>query len=127
MKKTLINGTKAPEAVGTYSQGVEYGGVYYFSGQIGINPETSNMQEGVQAQLDQVLVNIDSLLDGVGITREHILKTTIFLTDLNNFSLVNEAYIKYFSDPYPARSCVEASALPKGALVEIEVIAAKEL
>lgn len=125
--KKIINDTKAPAAVGTYSQGVEYNGVYYFSGQIGINPETSTMQEGVQAQLDQVLKNIDYLLEGVGITREHILKTTIFLTDLGNFSIVNEAYTKYFQAPFPARSCVEAPALPKGALVEIEVIAAKEL
>lgn len=125
--KKIINDTKAPAAVGTYSQGVEYNGVYYFSGQIGINPETSTMQEGVQAQLDQVLKNIDHLLEGVGITREHILKTTIFLTDLGNFSIVNEAYTQYFQAPFPARSCVEAPALPKGALVEIEVIAAKEL
>ena len=127
MSKNIINDTKAPEAVGTYSQGVEYNGVYYFSGQIGINPETGVMQEGVKAQLDQVLQNIDYLLEGTNLTREHILKTTIFLQDLGDFSLVNEAYIEFFNDPYPARSCVQAAALPKGALVEIEIIAAKNL
>ena len=69
--------------------------------------------------------NIDGLLEACSITREHIIKTSIFVTDLGNFSKVNEAYIEYFSEPYPARSCIEVPALPKGALVEIEVIAAK--
>lgn len=127
MGKTIINDTKAPAAVGTYSQGVECNGVFYFSGQIGINPDKGALEDGVEAQLKQVMKNIDFLLEGVGINREHILKTTIFLTDLNNFSLVNEAYVNYFTAPYPARSCVEAPALPKGALVEIEVIATKTL
>lgn len=125
MKKNIIATDLAPKAVGTYSQGVEYNGVYYFSGQIGINPETSEMSGDFQDQLDQIMKNIDGLLEHCKITREHILKTTIFLTDLGQFSKVNEAYINYFSDPYPARSCVEVPALPKGALVEIEVIAAK--
>ncbi|MAZ49763.1 MAG: reactive intermediate/imine deaminase [Halobacteriovoraceae bacterium] len=125
MKKNIIATDLAPKAVGTYSQGVEYNGVYYFSGQIGINPETSEMSKDFQEQLDQIMKNIDGLLEHCKITREHILKTTIFLTDLGQFSKVNEAYINYFSDPYPARSCVEVPALPKGALVEIEVIAAK--
>lgn len=127
MGKTIINDTKAPSAVGTYSQGVESNGIYFFSGQIGINPATEKLEVGVEAQLAQVMKNIDLLLEGVGINREHILKTTIFLTDLGNFSLVNEAYVNYFQAPYPARSCVEAPALPKGALVEIEVIATKTL
>lgn len=125
MQKNIIATDLAPKAVGTYSQGVEYNGVYYFSGQIGINPQTSEMSSDFQAQLDQIMKNIDGLLEHCKITREHILKTTIFLTDLGNFSKVNEAYINYFKDPYPARSCVEVPALPKGALVEIEVIAAK--
>lgn len=127
MSKKIINNTKAPAAVGTYSQGVECNGVYYFSGQIGINPETGNMEKGVEAQLAQVLKNIDALLDGTKLTREHILKTTIFLQDLNDFHLINTAYTQFFTEPYPARSCVEAAALPKGALVEIEVIATKDL
>ncbi len=124
-QKNIIQTDLAPQAVGTYSQGVEYNGVFYFSGQIGIDPKTSQLKEGFQAQIDQIMNNIDGLLESCSITREHILKTSIFVTDLNNFGLVNDAYIKYFSEPYPARSCVEVPGLPKGSLVEIEVIAAK--
>lgn len=123
MSKIIINTDKAPAAVGTYSQGVAWGGVYYFSGQIGINPTTNILVEGFKAQLDQILKNIDGLLESQNLTRENILKTTIFVTDLGNFGLVNEAYTEYFKAPYPARSCVEVPALPKGAVVEIEVIA----
>lgn len=125
MQKNIIATDLAPKAVGTYSQGVEYNGVYYFSGQIGINPQTNEMSSDFNEQLDQIMNNIDGLLEHCKITREHILKTTIFLTDLGNFSKVNDAYVKFFKDPYPARSCVEVPALPKGAVVEIEVIAAK--
>ena len=123
--KDIIQTEKAPAAVGTYSQGVEHNGVYYFSGQIGIDPATSKLQEGFEAQMDQILKNIDGLLESCNITRSHILKTSIFVTDLEKFNLVNDAYIKYFEEPYPARSCVEVPNLPKGAVVEIEVIAAK--
>lgn len=124
-KKNIIQTDLAPQAVGTYSQGVEHNGVFYFSGQIGIDPKTSTLVEGFQAQIDQVMRNIDGLLESCSITREHIIKTSIFVTDLGNFGMVNDAYVKYFSEPYPARSCVEVPNLPKGAVVEIEVIAAK--
>ncbi|MCB0370829.1 MAG: RidA family protein [Bdellovibrionales bacterium] len=124
-KKNIINTEKAPAAVGTYSQGVEHNGTFYFSGQIGLEPSTMTLKEGFVAQLDQILANIDGLLEACSLTRENIIKTSIFVTDLGNFGLVNEAYTKYFQAPYPARSCVEVPALPKGALVEIEVIAAK--
>ena len=123
--KDIINTELAPAAVGTYSQGVEHNGVFYFSGQIGIDPKTSKLQEGFQAQLDQVMKNIDGLLESRGIDRTHIIKTSIFLTDLGKFDLVNEAYVNYFAEPYPARSCVEVPNLPKGAVVEIEVLAAR--
>jgi 2-iminobutanoate/2-iminopropanoate deaminase len=123
--KNIVNTDKAPAAVGTYSQGVEHNGVYYFSGQIGINPQTGLMADSFDAQVKQIMQNIDGLLESCSITREHILKTSIFVTDLANFDKVNAAYIEYFSEPYPARSCVQVPALPKGALVEIEVIAAK--
>lgn len=123
--KNIINTDKAPAAVGTYSQGVEHNGVYYFSGQIGIDPATGNMQDSFDSQVKQIMSNIDGLLESCSITREHILKTSIFVTDLGNFDKVNAAYIEYFSEPYPARSCIQVPALPKGALVEIEVIAAK--
>lgn len=124
--KKIINDTKAPAAVGTYSQGVELNGTIFFSGQIGLEPSSGTLKEGFQAQLDQVMDNIDALLDGTDLNRENIIKTSIFLTDLKNFGAVNTAYEKYFQAPYPARSCIEASALPKGALIEIEVIASRE-
>ncbi|MBC7430341.1 MAG: RidA family protein [Bacteriovorax sp.] len=125
MNKIFVNTDKAPAAVGTYSQGVAVDGTYYFSGQIGLDPKTGNMVVGFVPQLNQVMKNIDGLLNSQGLTRENIVKTSIFLTDLNNFSAVNEAYIAFFKAPYPARSTVQVSALPKGAIVEIEVIAAK--
>ena len=124
-KKNIVNTDLAPAAVGTYSQGVEHNGVYYFSGQIGLDPKTMELADGFEAQVKQIMKNIDGLLESCSISREHILKTSIFVTDLGNFGKVNDAYVEYFSQPYPARSCVEVPALPKGALVEIEVIAAK--
>jgi 2-iminobutanoate/2-iminopropanoate deaminase len=124
-QKNIIKTDLAPEAVGTYSQGVEHNGTFYFSGQIGINPKTSTLHESFDDQLAQVMKNIDGLLESCSLTRENIIKTSIFLTDLGMFSKVNEAYIDFFTEPYPARSCVQVPALPKGALVEIEVIAAK--
>lgn len=123
--KNIVSTELAPAAVGTYSQGVEHNGVYYFSGQIGIDPKTSVLVDGFDEQIKQIMKNIDGLLESCNITRTHIIKTSIFVTDLNNFSKVNEAYIEFFKKPYPARSCVQVPALPKGALVEIEVIAAK--
>lgn len=125
MEKIIVKTDKAPAAVGTYSQGVAVGGTYYFSGQIGIDPATGNLVDGFSAQLKQVMKNIDGLLSSQGLSRESIVKTSIFLTDLNNFAEVNQAYVEFFKEPYPARSTVEVSKLPKGALVEIEVIAAK--
>jgi len=123
--KEIISTSKAPAAVGTYSQGVKFNGVYYFSGQIGINPETGVMSSSFDEQLSQVMKNIDGLLESQNLTREDIIKTTIFLQDLGDFGKVNEAYVNYFTEPYPARSCVQAAKLPKDALVEIEVIAGK--
>lgn len=124
-QKKIIQTDLAPEAVGTYSQGVEHNGVFYFSGQIGIDPKTSTLTDGFKPQINQILKNIDGLLESCSLTREHIIKTSIFVTDLAQFNIVNEAYVEYFSEPYPARSCVEVPNLPKGALVEIEVLAAK--
>lgn len=125
INKNIVKTNLAPAAVGTYSQGVEYNGVYYFSGQIGLVPETMKMPEDFRGQLDQIMKNIDGLLESQSLSRENIIKTSIFVTDLANFGEVNEAYEKYFSEPYPARSCVQVPALPKNALVEIEVIAAR--
>ena len=125
MEKKIVQTDLAPAAVGTYSQGVEVNGMIYFSGQIGLDPKTMEMATGFQAEIDQIMSNIDGLIKSQDLKRENIIKTSIFVTDLGNFGLVNEAYIKYFSEPYPARSCVEVPALPKNALVEIEVIAAR--
>ena len=127
MEKNFIKTDLAPSAVGTYSQGVEWNGTILFSGQIGIDPQTSTLVEGFDAQLDQIMKNIDGLLKSQDLTREHILKTSIFMTDLGLFSKVNEVYENYFSAPFPARSCIQVPALPKGALIEIEVIAARKI
>ena len=121
----IINTDKAPSAVGTYSQGVEVNGTFYFSGQIGLNPESMEMAEGFGGQLEQIMQNIDALLNSESLSRSNIIKTTIFLKDLADFGQVNAAYEAFFTAPYPARSCVEVSRLPKDALVEIEVIACK--
>lgn len=123
--KNIINTDKAPAAVGTYSQGVLHNGVYYFSGQIGLDAKTGEMAVGFDAQLENVMKNIDGLLQSQDLTRENIIKTTVFMTDLAQFGKVNEAYTKFFTAPFPARSTVQVAALPKGAVVEVEVIAAK--
>lgn len=125
--KKIIDTHKAPKAVGTYSQGVFLNGNYFFSGQIGLDPATGDLANGFDAQLERILKNIDGLLDAENLTRKHILKTTIFMTDLKEFAKVNKAYELYFEAPYPARSTVQVTALPKGALIEIEVIAGKNV
>jgi 2-iminobutanoate/2-iminopropanoate deaminase len=121
----IINNTKAPKAVGTYSQGAQVGNIFFFSGQIGMDPETGSIVPGFKEQTQQILKNIDALLEGTGLSRDHIFKTTIFLTDLSYFGTVNELYQEYFKAPFPARSCVEVTRLPKDALIEIEVMATK--
>jgi 2-iminobutanoate/2-iminopropanoate deaminase len=123
--KKIVTTDKAPAAIGTYSQGVIHNGVYYFSGQIGLNPQTMVMGSTFITQLNQVMENIDGLLSSCGLKRENVIKTTIFLTSLENFNEVNIAYEKFFSKPFPARSTVEVSKLPRNAMVEIEVLAAQ--
>ncbi len=123
--KTIINTSKAPAAVGTYSQGVMVNNTYYFSGQIGLDPQSGVLKESFNDQLQQILNNIDGLLESQNLTRDNIIKTTIFMTDLSKFSEVNAAYEKFFKAPFPARSTVEVKGLPKGAVIEIEVIACK--
>lgn len=126
-KLKIVNTESAPAAIGTYSQGILNNGLYYFSGQIGLVPETMELGSEFEEQLDQTLENIKGLLKAEDLTADNIIKTTIFLTDLSNFPKVNGAYEKFFSKPFPARSCVEVSALPKGALIEIEVIATQNV
>lgn len=123
MNKTIIQTDKAPKAVGTYSQGVKFGDIFYFSGMLGLDPQTGNLAQGFDGQLAQILKNIDGLLESQGLKRTNILKSTIFMTDLADFPKVNKAYEEYFTAPFPARSCVQVSALPRSAVIEIEVIA----
>lgn len=125
MSKKVIITELAPSAVGTYSQGIEVNGTYYFSGQIGLEPGTMNMKSDFKSQLEQIFKNIDGLLESQNLKRDNIIKTTVFLTDLQKFGQVNTAYESYFKAPYPARSTVQVSALPKGAEIEIEVVAHK--
>lgn len=125
MSKSVIATTSAPAAIGPYSQGVVYNGILFCSGQIAIDPATGNLVEGgIEAQAERVCKNVMALLEAAGLDASSVIRTTVFITDINEFGKVNAVYAKYFTEPYPARSCVAVAALPKGALVEIEVTAA---
>lgn len=119
----VVSTNKAPGAVGPYSQAQIVGNMVYTSGQIGIDPSTGILVEGIEAQANQVFKNLVELLKAAGSDISKTVKTTVFITDINTFGLVNDIYANYFTEPFPARSCVEVSKLPKGALVECEVIA----
>lgn len=118
-----IKTTNAPGAIGPYSQAIEVNGLVYTSGQIGIDPATGAIVEGVEAQAHQVCRNLTALLEAAGTSMDNVVKTTVFIKDMNDFGTVNGIYAQYFTEPYPARSCVEVARLPKDVLVEIEVIA----
>ena len=116
---------KAPAAIGPYSQSVLYGDLLFTSGQIAIIPETGEMEQGsIEAQTDRVMKNLSAVLAEYGAGFENVIKTTCFLADMDDFAVFNEVYGRYFSDHKPARSCVAVKALPKGALCEVEIIAA---
>jgi 2-iminobutanoate/2-iminopropanoate deaminase len=119
-----IKTDKAPLPLGPYSQAIETENLIFISGQIGIAPKTSEMQEGIEEQTKQIFKNIKAILDTSDLTFNKIVKTTIFLKNLNDFSTVNEIYSQHFSEPFPARSCVGVANLPAGALIEIELIGA---
>ena len=125
MNAKLISTPNAPAAIGPYSQALDLGNVVYCSGQIPIVPATGELAEGLQAQAEQVFANIEAVLTEAGLTMANVVKTTVFLTDLADFAAVNESYAKHFTTPYPARSCVQVAAIPKGAKLEIECIAVK--
>ena len=125
MEKKMINAQHAPAAVGPYCHAVQAGDFVFTSGQIGLNPENQELVEGIEAQTKQVLENLTEVLKGAGLDMSDVIKTTVFLDDVNDFAVVNGIYETYFGDSRPARSCVEVAALPKGALIEIEVIAVK--
>ena len=120
----IIKTEKAPAAVGPYSQAILIGNFLFTCGQLGIDPVTGNLSEGIEKQTEQAIKNIGAILAAAEFSYENVVKTTCFLKDIGDFSVFNEIYARYFISN-PARSCVEVSALPKGALVEIEVIAAK--
>ncbi len=121
--KKVIKTDKAPGAIGPYSQGIDTGHMIFFSGQIPLNPITGEMAEGIENQTRQVLENIKGLLESQGLNFSDVIKTTVFLDNMDDFVTINDIYAEYFVEPYPARSAVEVSKLPKGSLIEIEVIA----
>lgn len=120
----IIQTEKAPAAIGPYSQAIEAGGFVYTSGQLGIDPASGTLPQGIEAQAEQALKNVRAILESAGLGLENTVKTTCFLKDMRDFSAFNAIYGRYFTGK-PARSCVEAAALPKGGLVEIEVVAAR--
>lgn len=123
--KVKIESGNAPKAIGPYSQAVLVDDALYVSGNIPVNPATGDVEDGIVNQSKQVFENMKAVLNEAGMGFENVVKTTAFLTDLSNFATFNEIYASYFVAPYPARSCVEVSKLPKNVLVEVECIAKK--
>ncbi len=120
---TVISTTNAPAAIGPYSQAMKFGNLLFASGQIALDPATGNVVgEDIVGQTEQILKNINGILTAAGTDKEHVIKTTCFLKNMGDFAVFNGIYGEFFTGK-PARSCVEASALPKGVLVEVEVIA----
>ncbi len=126
MSKSVIHTDSAPAAIGPYSQAIQFGKYLFTSGQLGILPETGELAQGVEEQTEWAMHNIGEILKANHMTYKNILKTTVFVADLAYFARVNDVYQTFFDGAYPARSCVQVAALPKGGLVEIECIAAKK-
>lgn len=122
MDRKAISTPNAPAAIGTYSQAVQVGHTVYFAGQIGLDPATMQMVDGIDAQIVRVLDNITAVAQAAGGSLADIAKLTVYLTDLSNFAKFNEMMAQYFSQPYPARAVVGVADLPRGALVEVEAI-----
>ena len=122
--KKVISTTKAPSAIGPYSQAIQVGNLVYTSGQIPVDPATGAFAEGgIKEQTRQSLLNVQAILEEVGSSMDDVVKTTVFMADMNDFADMNAVYAEFFKEPYPARSAVAVKTLPKGALVEIEVVA----
>jgi 2-iminobutanoate/2-iminopropanoate deaminase len=126
MSKKQVATSKAPGAIGPYSQAIIAGNWVYTSGQLGMDPETAALADNVQEQAHQSLSNVKAILEEAGASMDHVVKTTVYLKDMNDFAAVNEVYATFFTEPYPARSAVEVARLPKDALVEIEAVARKK-
>ena len=124
--KKIISTDKAPAAIGPYSQAIEVNNMVFTSGVIPINPQTGELVTGsIEEQAEQAIGNLAALLKESGVAMENVVKTTVFIKDMNDFAKVNEVYAKYFTSDFPARSCVEVARLPKDVLIEIEAIGIK--
>ena len=123
--KTKISANNAPKEIGAYSNAIKVGNMVFVSGQLPVNPETGDIPQGIQAQTKQVIENVRNILADAGATLDNVVKTTVFLADLNDFVPMNNVYAGFFHEPYPARSAVQVAKIPKGAPVEIECIAVK--
>jgi reactive intermediate/imine deaminase len=122
MAKQIIHTNGAPQAIGTYSQAVKVGSTVYLSGQIGLDPDTMEMVEGIEAQIHRVFTNLKAVADAAGGSLADVVKLNVFLTDLSHFALVNSIMAEYFTAPYPARAAVGVASLPRGALVEADSV-----
>lgn len=117
-----IKTQNAPAAIGPYSQAIVCGNLLFTSGQVPIVPETGDIPAGVEAQARQALTNVKNLIEAAGASIDNVVKTTVFIKDMNDFAKINEIYSEFFTEPYPARSCVEVARLPKDVLLEVETI-----
>jgi len=123
--KKIISTDKAPAAIGPYSQAIEVNGMVFTSGVIPVVPSTGEIPEGIEAQAKQAIGNLIALLGESGVSEENVIKTTVFIKDMNDFTKINEIYSQFFTKDCPARSCVEVARLPKDVLIEIEAIGIK--
>ena len=123
--KNVISTDKAPAAIGPYSQAIEVNGMVYTSGIIPVVPETGEIPEGSEAQAKQALTNLSNLLEAAGTNMDNVVKTVVFIKEMNDFGTINEVYKTFFTSDFPARSCVEVARLPKDVMLEIEAIAIK--
>lgn len=123
--KKVISTDKAPAAIGPYSQAIEVNNMVYTSGVIPVNPATGEIPEGAKAQAEQAFSNLTNLVESAGSSMDRVIKTTVFIKEMNDFGTINEVYERFFPAPFPARSCVEVARLPKDVLLEIEAVALK--
>ena len=123
--KKIISTQNAPAAIGPYSQAVEWNGMIFSSGMIPVNPQTGEIPEDVEQQARQVFTNLSNLLMAAGTSMDKVIKTTVFIKDMNEFAAINQIYQEFFNGDFPARSCVEVARLPKDVKIEMEVIAEK--
>ena len=120
-----VSTQNAPAAIGPYSQAIKVGNILFTSGQIPVNPQNGEIPEGVEAQAKQAMTNVKNLVEASGASMDNVIKTTVFIANMNDFAKINEIYAQFFTKPYPARSCVEVARLPKDVLIEIEAVALK--